>query len=79
MRKKKGNIHLSSEVLYKIEVAANRYDLLYLEGFPSSSLLIPTEDKYELGIKRLYMKNKDIKIIVLLNPFFIFKSIHFFF
>ena len=32
MRKKKGNIHLSSEVLYKIEVAANRYDLLCLEG-----------------------------------------------
>ena len=29
---KKSGEHLSKEVLYKIEVAANRYDLLCLEG-----------------------------------------------
>ena len=29
---KKEGINLSSEILYKIEVAANRYDLLCLEG-----------------------------------------------
>ena len=50
---KKSGEHLSKDVLYKIEVAANRYDLLCLEGLALA-----------LGV---FLKTKEMPVFKALN------------